>query len=464
MKKIHYIILIIFLSLIGIVFFQCYWLVNMYNLHQEELDKKVNLTLEEISNDYKSNFFSSFFSDSLKNPLNGVKDTNLKDDFSVSIQVNGASKAANFLEKIGKPNDAKKIFNEIGGFFSKIISGDIKLGFDKDSFDELDLNFRKKIKDLGVLNSMKTAVYKQNGKIIAGDEMLDPFSNKYKIDFFSGEIFIVKIDNIWMSIIKKMLVVLVLSLILVLVFIFGFIYIIKSLFKEKRLTEVKNDFIDNITHEFKTPLATVSAAIEGIRNFGAINDVEKTNKYLDISQNELKRLDFLVEKILNIAQYEKEKIDLKTQELNLNEIVNQVKTSTEIRIRQKGGTISSSLMSVKPICNVDKEHFSSVLYNLIDNAVKYSKENIDIMVETKDLNPHKVQVIVKDKGIGIAQEHISKIFDKFYRVPNKNIHDVKGYGLGLSYVKYIVELHNGEIKIDSKLNQGTSVIITLNKI
>jgi signal transduction histidine kinase len=260
------------------------------------------------------------------------------------------------------------------------------------------------------------------------------------------------------AIIKSMIWVLLLSVLLMISAIAGFNYLIKTIQKQRKLAELKDDFINNMTHELKTPIATLTVAIEGMQKFNALDDPEKTQRYLQTSRNELVRLNDLVSKVLNIAAFESEKINLVKEEINLNELVQDVITSEKLKT-DKEVDISFENKNVKTVI-ADRLHFRNVLANLVDNAIKYSGEQVKI-----DINCFKsgndAVFSVKDNGMGIPSEHLKQVFDKFHRVPTGNVHNVKGTGLGLSYVKYIVEAHGGNISVKSEINAGSEFTFSI---
>ena len=257
---------------------------------------------------------------------------------------------------------------------------------------------------------------------------------------------------------KQMLWSIITSALLTILIIICLVYMLRTILKQKKLSEVKNDFINNMTHELKTPIATVFAAVEAMQNFNALNDQKKTLTYLDISKQQLNRLSDLVEKVLHIAAEEKEDFELYAEEFDINEVVEDIVSNHQLKAA-KPVQFHVSLPE-QGLVVADKTHLSNAINNLVDNAIKYSKEEADIdikvIVEQQLLTIH-----VKDHGIGIPKSYHQNIFDKFFRVPTGNIHNVKGFGLGLSYVKKIVEMHQGTIQVHSESDKGSEFIITI---
>ena len=237
-----------------------------------------------------------------------------------------------------------------------------------------------------------------------------------------------------------------------------FAYTIMVIFKQKKLSIIRNDFINNMTHELKTPISTISLASQMLQD-GTVSNTQKTIEHLSqVINQESKRLSFQVEKVLQMAVFNEGRIKFKFKEFDVNEMINSVAANFEIRVKNKNGILETDISAKNPVMKGDEVHITNVVFNLLDNAVKYSKEIPEIKITTENKKDNIV-ISVQDKGIGINKEHHEQIFDKFYRVPTGNIHNVKGFGLGLSYVKKIVDMHNGTIKIESELNKGTKFSI-----
>jgi two-component system phosphate regulon sensor histidine kinase PhoR len=226
------------------------------------------------------------------------------------------------------------------------------------------------------------------------------------------------------------------------------------------LSEIKNDFINNMTHELKTPISTIGLSSEMILRNDFSEDSEKLKRYASIIFKENKRLETQVERVLNVAKLDQEKVVLKKEQMNLHELIEEAKESFDFNQLEKGGQLTLHLEATHYSLNADQVHLTNVIYNLLDNAVKYCTVTPDIHVFTKDVKKG-IQLEFQDNGIGIKREDLKLIFDKFYRVPTGNLHDVKGFGLGLFYVKLIVEAHGGKIDVRSKPGEGTTFLIWL---
>lgn len=251
-----------------------------------------------------------------------------------------------------------------------------------------------------------------------------------------------------------------LSFILIFIIAFSFSYTIITIFKQKKLSEMKNDFINNMTHEFKTPISTIALSCEVLSD----NSVEKSqplyNNYIRVINEENKRLGAMAEKILQTAVIDKGQVNLHTELIDIHKIINETVQSIRIQVEVKKGMIKTELNAENTLISADKTHITNVIYNVIDNANKYSIVNPYIIVKTISDNKG-IHITVCDNGIGISKANQKKIFDRLYRVNTGNVHNVKGFGLGLHYVKTIVETHGGKVNVESEIKKGTTIFIFL---
>lgn len=250
------------------------------------------------------------------------------------------------------------------------------------------------------------------------------------------------------------------STIIVLIVLLLFAYSLFIILKQKRLSEVQKDFVNTMTHEFKTPLSTIAISAKVLAESDVIKLDKRLNKYTEIIQEENNHLSKQVEKLLQMTDLEKEKIFLKLETIDLNELLKKVAHHFELKIKERDGSLKMKLAADSNRIHADKVHLTNILYNLFDNAIKYSPEIVDITIETRTLN-NQLIVAITDKGQGIAKENIAKIFYKFYRVPTGDVHDVKGFGLGLSYVKKLVQTHKWKIIATSELKKGSTFTIEI---
>lgn len=249
------------------------------------------------------------------------------------------------------------------------------------------------------------------------------------------------------------------TLILLVVFVFTII----TAFRQKKLTEMKNDFINNMTHEFKTPISSISLAAQMLNDQSVRKSPAMLQQISNVINDETKRLRFQVEKVLQMSMFEGRKATLKITEVDANLIIYNIVNTFKLKVEQYGGKIDAHLDAMNAIVNVDEMHFTNVIFNLLDNAVKYRREDTPLVlrVASRDLPGERLEIIISDNGIGIAREDQKRVFDKFFRVSTGNVHNVKGFGLGLAYVKKMINELGGSINVESQLGKGTSFIIIL---
>ena len=247
---------------------------------------------------------------------------------------------------------------------------------------------------------------------------------------------------------------LLISIILIIVIVYSFTYTIATIFRQKRLSEMKNDFINNMTHEFKTPISTIALACEALSDKDLRGSGEMLDSYLSMIEEENKRLAGMAEKILQTAVIDKGQLKMNRETINLHEIIADVIKNLRIQVEIKDGEIKRRFKATRPLIEGDKVHVTNLIYNLLDNANKYSPKKPAIRIITENTGSG-VTITIEDNGIGIGKNEQKKIFDKLYRVPTGNIHEVRGFGLGLSYVKAIVEEHHGKISLESEPNKGS---------
>ncbi len=252
------------------------------------------------------------------------------------------------------------------------------------------------------------------------------------------------------------------SVVFTLVLLITFVFTIVVIFRQKRYTEIKNDFINNMTHELKTPIASISLAAQMLNDEGVTKSATMMKHLGGVINDESKRLRFLVEKVLQMSMFDRKKAVFKKKEIDLNELVENTANSFSLRVEHTGGKIYTDIGAVDSTIYVDEMHFQNVVFNLMDNAVKYRNPDkpLDIYMKTWNDND-RLFLSIKDTGMGIRKDNLKKIFEKFYRVHTGNRHDAKGFGLGLAYVKKIVDLHKGEIHVESDYGKGTTFTISL---
>jgi len=329
---------------------------------------------------------------------------------------------------------------------------------------------KAELKNSGITLDFKPVVKTFHGreeKIIFGDKSYNPRKQKpYPALLFPNDLGELKKPNYLYLyfpkregyLLKQTGILVIPTVVLTAMLIGIFVFTILIILRQKKLSIIKNDFINNMTHELKTPISTISLASQMLRDNTVTNTPKSIEHISGIIYQESKRLTTQVEKVLQMAVFNEGTLKLKIKEVNLNTLINSVVLNFELRVKSKNGMLTSELKADPAIIKGDDVHITNVLFNLLDNAVKYSKDEPKIIIST-ELKDEFLLVSVKDHGIGIQKEYVGQIFERFYRVPTGNVHDVKGFGLGLSYVKKIVEAHNGKIKVESDLNKGTKFMI-----
>jgi two-component system, OmpR family, phosphate regulon sensor histidine kinase PhoR len=242
----------------------------------------------------------------------------------------------------------------------------------------------------------------------------------------------------------------------------AFYLTVRTMLRQKKLGEIKNDFINNMTHEFKTPIATISLAVDAMKNDKVIGDREKLKYFSGIIKEENQRMNRQVETILKASQLDKQEVDLNLKPVAVHEVIHHVVDNFALQLDDKQGKVELQLNAKEDLINADEVHISNLVNNLMDNAVKYGKENVAPVIKlSTSSNDKSFTIKIEDNGIGMNRDTVKRIFEKFYRAHTGNVHNVKGFGLGLSYVKAIVEAHNGDIKAESTLGKGSMFTIDL---
>lgn len=348
--------------------------------------------------------------------------------------------------------------------FTRKIQGDsaiIRILYGVDSLQdslritEINAEYQKKLKE--ELLAIPFKIIRLN-KVVDNEEL--DFSD-VTVGFAHPVTYHLELGNTLPYLLRRITLPILFSIFLVGVTILSFLLLYRTLLKQHRLAELKNEFIGNITHELKTPIATVSVAIEALKNFNAIQDPQRTKEYLDISANELQRLSLLVDKVLKLSMFEKRELELKKEHFDMKDLISEVVNIMKLQFEKYGAQVNIRTEGTNFMIEADRLHITSVLYNLLDNALKYSGEDPSIEIVLSELPRDIIELKIKDNGIGIPKEYLGKIFEKFFRVPTGNRHNTKGYGLGLSYVSEIIKRHIGFIEVESEMGKGTTFTIKL---
>lgn len=319
--------------------------------------------------------------------------------------------------------------------------------------------------EYGVYDSRLNKFIVRNGRRLSeiGADTIhhqDLLNSSYRVSLFEDDGFLMayspkKKQVIFQSIGWNLLA----SLLFVAIILGCFIYTIYTILLQNKLSVMKTDFINNMTHEFKTPIATISLATDSLKSPKVAPFPEKVSRFVNIIKQENKRMNAQVEKVLQMAKLDKSKLNLNLGEVNLNQVVTEAAEYISLQVEPRGGWVVKELHADPSSIEGDLTHISSLINNLLDNANKYSPEEPKIVISTRNVNKG-VEVTVKDHGLGMSREARKNIFDRFYRVNTGDRHDVKGFGLGLSYVKTITEVHHGTINVKSELGKGSSFIVT----
>lgn len=365
-----------------------------------------------------------------------------------------------------KTEMAKEVFNDL--MFTK------RSIYDRINYQILDSLLRYEIKMKGIeipfeygINSLENPRYlhyasSMKYKMTGLKNDKDTYSvNLFPNDYSNSESYLrVYFPNQDRYIIRNIWMMYATSLLLILVVLGCFYVAVNTIVKQKQLADIKNDFINNMTHEFKTPISTISLATQMLSDEAVTASPSMFKRYLGIIRDENKRLGSQVEKVLQTAQMERGEVQLKLGTVNVHHIIEQVLENISPQIELRQGIIDMDLQAENPEIQADEVHLTNIIFNLLDNANKYSPENPIIKITTENTEKG-LSIKVIDQGIGMTKESIKNIFEKFYRVPTGNVHDVKGFGLGLSYVKKMVEEHHGKINVQSKLGEGSEFEVVL---
>lgn len=295
--------------------------------------------------------------------------------------------------------------------------------------------------------------FKENqSKISTGDlPKYDEFTYYFGVNFPKQTSYLMAGNKLWVFF----------SFLLLLTVLF-FVYALNIILRQKRLSELQKDFINNMTHEFKTPISTINIASDALLQDNSVSSDKSLINYTQIIKEQNERLNRQVEKVLQIAEIERKEIELKYEEVSLHTQINSIAKSVELKLKNRDGKIEINLNAVNDVLFCDKLHLTNILYNIIDNSLKYTQLKPTIKIETSELERF-LYLSISDNGTGIPQEHLHEVKNKFFRVPTGRVHNVKGFGLGLYYVDQICEAHNWEWDIESKLGEGTTILLKIKR-
>jgi two-component system, OmpR family, phosphate regulon sensor histidine kinase PhoR len=469
LKHIKWMPVLMVLTIVGITGFQYYWLKKAFLREQRTLEMRGNFTFRETVHALQASKLKLdklggdtalprvYLHTDRKQPggikvsgqgrMNGVVDI-LNEKFKDSQ--GNRSIVVEKLSPDSSESDRRKSFRKREKLMQFLY--EVENPQDSVRISEIDSAYRRRLEVQNISVPFTISKLKK--------ESDDDF-NQVTIGFKNPVTYSIDLHHTFSYLIGKIMAPIIMSLFLVLFTIVSFALLYRNLLKQRKLADIKNEFISNITHELKTPIATVSVAIEALRSFNASIDPAKTKEYLDISANELQRLSMLVDKVLKLSMFEKKEVELKYEPLDLKSLVEEVTSSLRLQFEKHNAVVNVTTEGDTTL-EGDRLHLVSVIFNLVDNALKYSDGHPHIGIGILG-GVNKVSLCVSDRGIGVPAEYKEKIFEKFFRVPTGNVHNAKGYGLGLSYVAHVVKKHKGTIRVEPATDGGSKFIITLPK-
>jgi two-component system, OmpR family, phosphate regulon sensor histidine kinase PhoR len=433
------ILILISLSLIGIILIQLSWIKNMIVAKEEQFkDRLVGATRivgEELSQ-YKGSMLSAtgpaFHRDEFTNEL--LRPSTIGSRFTVN----------DLFEKIRKALLNQQLEDVKFEFALATTTSLSSIGY----IERQSPNFGKLFTDTANNYSYYYPIISPSGSITES--------------ISTNEVLIVIVPNIKNMVLQALRWRIATAILFTIIIFAAFFLTVNTMLRQKKLSEIKNDFINNMTHEFKTPLATISLAVDALKNDKVMGDKEKMGYFSAIIKEENLRMNRQVETILKAALLDKQEVGLLLKPTHVHDVIKDVADNFQLQLEEKKGKINLALNAGNDLIEADEVHFSNLINNLIDNAVKYAKDNVppEIKIATQ-ANGKNMTVKMEDNGIGMNKETVKRIFEKFYRAHTGNIHNVKGFGLGLSYVKTMIEAHGGEIKVDSTLGKGSTFTMEL---
>ena len=436
MKKIFPIItVLIFLSLLGLIFFQILWIKGALETQEQKFSEHLITATYHVSEDLiqeKGNLMPMI----KRNPNLFPSDRLQLEFFAPTIS-----------QKFSK-DEIKQI---------------IRKEFDKQNMQTVPFEFSISSTSIMGEELVSENFYKLQNDTINNIRQAIPLespSGSNSEGISAQEFLVILIPHAKSFIWSSMTWLIIGAIIFTLIIMCAFFLTVRALIKQKKLSEIKSDFINNMTHEFKTPLATISLAVDALKNEKVINDREKMNYFTGIIKEENRRMNKQVETILQAALLDKQELQLNLKKLHVHDLINSAVNNMHLQIDEKQGKLELQLNATNDVLMADEVHLINLVSNLLDNAVKYSKDNLLIKLSTQN-SGNQFKIKIEDNGIGMNKETLTRIFEKFYRAHTGNLHNVKGFGLGLSYVKTIVDAHQGTIKVESLAGKGTTFQISL---
>jgi two-component system phosphate regulon sensor histidine kinase PhoR len=445
-KSFPIIFILISLSLVGMIYIQANWIFTMLENKEEELHHKLSDAAQDVGQElinYKESMltrpnyltspaFSWKSTEESRKEL--LKPPTIADRFTYD-QIK--SKIQNALNNRGLKNTP----------FEFSISSGIESGLSKQ------LTFNAEIKSANFIKTFEDTAHNKSAIVFlvapSGSDLegLSPL-----------ETLTILVPDYKSVLLKEMRLKFIGVIFFTLIIVAAFYVTVSALLRQKKLSEIKNDFINNMTHEFKTPLATISLAVDALRNEKVAQDKSKSEYFSGIIKEENKRMNKQVELILQAALMDKQELTLNLQHVHVHDIIRDSMENFQLQLAEKKGRYELHLDAKNDLLQADEVHFTNLIANIIDNAIKYSNDHLIIRISTA--NPNRNLLIrIEDNGIGMNKETVRRIFERFYRAHTGNIHNVKGFGLGLSYVKTVVEAHEGKVRVESTVGKGTTFIM-----
>jgi len=446
-------------ALIGIAIMQAFWIKWQVDLNETAFEDKVTMVLNQVKVKLEEDFKRKEESSdqfTLKSPIrkpivNKILNPDV-DDYKTRQLRRQYKSTALFLSPQTKLENIDK--NKLDDYIDEELKNNgIHLDYDYGIYSNDNEDFL-------IVNGNFQVAHPGESSNIETQENRSLYNSKYAITLFNIEaespgalklFFPNKTGYLW----SKVWVSLISSLIFTGLILFCFFYVVWINFRQKKVSEMKSDFINNMTHEFKTPIATISLATDSITSDKIIHDESKIKRFAGIIKQENKRMLNQVEKVLQMATIDKEEFKLKLSMIDVHDLVENAVQNMNLKVEHRDGSLRANLAAQQSIIEGDRNHISNILHNLLDNAEKYSSEKPVIEISSRNVKKG-IEITVKDNGIGMTKDSVKNIFDKFYRVHTGNRHDVKGFGLGLSYVKALVTAHKGTISVESELEKGSS--------
>lgn len=517
-KKIFLLIIVLMsTALIGIIAVQVFWIKNTIQITEKQFTSNVKFVLAKVSEDIRQREFDEFYekyaasykegqlikgadvrkfiferidtssnerftysqsiieqnykvpteffeNDSINfSEIFSKEEIVIAEDHFIENTINGVNTPEERIVKMGRLQEAEKSLL-VKSFdasrarlpiHKRVSNNEISIRLDRELRQKgIETDFKYGIYSNGLATQVKSGYFrKEEGKSYMVPMFADADGNS---DFQLYVTFPEKKNFILASIFK----ILVLSVFFILIIILAFVTALYQLIRQKQISEIKTDFINNMTHEFKTPIATINLALDAIKNPKIISDQEKIQRYVKMIRDENKRMHAQVENVLRISKLEKNQLDVTKEQIDIHEIIKDAITHVDLLVKDKGGKIELNLKASSTEVLANQFHLTNVFVNIFDNAIKYSENNPIINITTESTEKHII-IKVKDNGIGMSKNVQKNIFKKFYREERGNIHNVKGHGLGLSYVKKIIEIHQGDVYVESEKGIGSTFIVTL---